>query len=138
MTAALATVALLSGAATSSTSTSYTYIPFNGHVIGPDEVAAVVADETGIRTAPTGDVTFTPLRDYFRMRLDDLSPAPAPVHVTVSQRHRIQHLCVPLGRTVTIRRIDPGRTVTVHVWDGYLYRNGCEGTPLGGTLTIMR
>jgi hypothetical protein len=138
ITVVLVIAALLSVGGTSATSTtSWTYVPHSGHVVGPNEAAAVVADQTGVRTAPTGDVTFRPRRDSFRIRLDDLSPVQDAVHVVVSQPRRVRHLCVPLGRVVTIRRVDPRQNVHVSVWSETLW-NPCAGRPAGGTLTITK
>jgi hypothetical protein len=142
ITVVLVIAAFLSVGGTSETSTmSWTYVPGNAHIIGPDEVAAVVAEETGVRTAPTGDnMTFYPLGNSFRIRLDDLSsPSQRAIHVSVghSNGRGPGHICLPPGRTVTFRRVDPRYKVSITVWDA-TFRNNCPGVAAGGTLTVMR
>jgi hypothetical protein len=125
-------------AAIASTTRSYTYVAAGFHVVGPDLAAAIVAEETGIRTAPLGWVGMVPESDRITLRVTDRNPLAAVVAVSmVSSGGWSRSVCAPRGRDVVVTSAPVGQHVSLFVWDASPYLDWCpNNVATTGTLRI--
>lgn len=121
--------------------TEYTYTA-NSHtwVVGPDMVAEALAAETGMHTAPIGNVYLG--RVWSRsvdITVDDLNTTLGKIPVSVTQQRgsRVTNRteCVPVGERTTLRGIKRGHVVTLTVYNDAYGQQLCGGP--GGTTGIL-
>ena len=124
--------------AIASTTRSYTYVAAGFHVVGPDLAAGIVAEETGVRTAPLGWVGLVPASDRLTLRITDANPLAAVVAVSmVSSGSWSRSVCAPRGRDVIVTQAPVGEHVSLFVWDASPYLEWCpNNVATTGTLTI--
>ena len=110
-------------------------------VIGPDLVAGVVAEETGVHTAPIGNVYLEARSTRgLDITVDDLNTMKGDIPVAVHQ-HTADHSrysawweCVPAGERTTLD-VDPGHLVELTVLADAYGRQLCGGP--GGTAGVL-
>lgn len=111
-------------------------------VIGPDLVAGVVAEETGVHTAPIGNVYLgASSSGVLDITVDDLNTTRGDIPLGVSQHapngsDRSGWLtCVPAGERTTIDGIRRGHHVELTVLNDAYGRQLCGGP--GGTAGVL-
>ena len=112
------------------------------YVFGPDLAAEAVASQTGVRTAPLGDVYVGPASaDELDITVDDRNTLRGEIPLFVFQytddyaEYSLRTECVPAGERTTLDEIEPGRHLELTVLNDAYGRQLCGGP--GGTAGVL-
>lgn len=110
-------------------------------IIGPDLAAGVVAEATGVRTAPLGNAHLAAGRRRLDVTVDDANEGGGRIPLAISQAapdgsdHSFRVRCIPAGRRTTLRGLEPAHALQLTVIGDAYGQARCGG--IGGTTGVL-